>query len=229
MTTSKQELSIDPFTLPSVLLLERKDLPKSSGIYFLLHKERKEIIYVGKAKNFYLRWQNHQRWYQFKDRPDAAKIVIAWWECKQLESLLYLENLLIRHFKPSLNLTAGRKPKSISEGRNDELLDTRRKKELLELLQINKLIDSKQEFSNDSQEVQVFATKAQELRQRLKVDLGITISDETLPLRILSRVLKKAGAKLREVRRVGKRGNQKSCYVIELIGEQAKGEQKGRR
>lgn len=92
--------NINPYSLPYVDFGNLNSLPETSAIYFVLADE--VVLYVGKAVNLKLRWRNHHRRAQLKK---YQKVKISWFEYIHLDSLVELENLLIRELKPKLNGT----------------------------------------------------------------------------------------------------------------------------
>ena len=90
---------INPLTLPSLPLGERKQLPKCSGIYFVIKDG--DILYVGRTANLYQRWLAHHIWQHLYGV--SGELRVAWLECSDNELLPKIENALIVHFKPLLN------------------------------------------------------------------------------------------------------------------------------
>jgi predicted DNA-binding protein len=97
--------TIELSSLPSLSLLQRKDLPEVSGIYFVINNQG-VIQYIGKSINLKQRWQQHHRLSQLEELPD---IKIAWLEVSDHSLLLEIERALIHWFKPSLNRRRVRK------------------------------------------------------------------------------------------------------------------------
>jgi|GEM_PF-2138836 len=95
--------TIDPFNLPCLPLIKRKQLPTFPGIYFVMENESRSVLYIGKAVNLQQRWTTHHRLYEFKKIADS--VYIAWLECNDVNLLLNIEEALIRHFKPPFNGT----------------------------------------------------------------------------------------------------------------------------
>lgn len=93
--------TIDPLTLPSLLLAERKQLPCCPAIYFVM--QNKEVMYIGKTINLTQRLSAHNRLKQFTKL--GSDVRIAWLECKDTELLGQIEQVLIDYFKPLLNKT----------------------------------------------------------------------------------------------------------------------------
>ncbi|MEI2582370.1 GIY-YIG nuclease family protein [Scytonema sp. PRP1] len=91
--------TIDPLTLPSLPLGERKQLPRCSAVYFVLAENR--ILYIGKTVNLLQRWAAHHRWSEFVKLFPTVRI--AWLECSDETLLTEIEPLLIKEFSPELN------------------------------------------------------------------------------------------------------------------------------
>jgi len=87
--------SIDPLTLPSVVMAERKALPEVPCIYFAIDSTD-AIQYIGRSVNPRQRWQNHHR------QAQVIGCRIAYMQCD--EALLgQVEQALIEWFAPALN------------------------------------------------------------------------------------------------------------------------------
>jgi len=65
--------TINPTALPSLPLDERKRLPGTAAIYFVLSGDT--VLYVGKATNLYQRWDAHHRRKQLNEYGTCR---IAW-------------------------------------------------------------------------------------------------------------------------------------------------------
>ncbi|BAZ36703.1 XRE family transcriptional regulator (plasmid) [Calothrix sp. NIES-4101] len=91
---------VDPLTLPSLPLGERKQLPSCPAIYFVMESDR--ILYIGKTINLAQRLAVHSRQKQF---ASFGAIHIAWHECSDIDMLGQIETALIKYFKPLLNGT----------------------------------------------------------------------------------------------------------------------------
>lgn len=94
--------NINPFTLASVALENKKQLPEKSGVYFVLD-DAKNIYYIGKASNLQAAWKNHHRYSQLKDKKGVK---IAFLERTLTPSLSETVDSLIVQFRPKLNFTA---------------------------------------------------------------------------------------------------------------------------
>jgi hypothetical protein len=101
--------------LPNVHVLQRKRLPKSWGIYFVLDQSD-NVVYIGKAtgSGFYGRWCNHQK-LKFLDQENSK---IAYLELSNISAgndLLNVEQSLIWILNPELNNVRGSYPQSFAE------------------------------------------------------------------------------------------------------------------
>lgn len=74
---------IDFKNLPFVSLSNKSNLPKCSGIYFVLN-QKKEVLYVGKSINLFYRWRDHHRFEQLSEihKNKNEVISIFWLELK---------------------------------------------------------------------------------------------------------------------------------------------------
>lgn len=89
--------SIDPLSLPSVPVADRKQLPEVPCIYFAIDSTD-AIQYIGRSVNPRRRWQTHHR------EPQVKECRIAYMQCD--EALLdQVEQALIEWFQPMLNRT----------------------------------------------------------------------------------------------------------------------------
>ncbi|KAB8316123.1 hypothetical protein SD81_028490 [Tolypothrix campylonemoides VB511288] len=94
---------VDPLALPSLPLAERSQLPKCSGIYFVIKDG--DILYVGRTANLYQRWLAHHIWQHLYGV--SGELRVAWLECSDTELLPAVEKAMIVHFKPLLNKCSG--------------------------------------------------------------------------------------------------------------------------
>ena len=78
---------IDPFTLPTISLSQRKYLPSVCAVYFVLHDNK--VIYVGKATVLKQRWDSHHRIKEFKNL--SGEVRIAWLQSDSPELIDELE------------------------------------------------------------------------------------------------------------------------------------------
>lgn len=103
--------SVNPFTLPSVPLQMRSQLPQVQSVYLVL--AAKKILYIGRASNLRQRWRQHQH---LKKLEDISAVQIAWIEEKDRAALFKLELDLIEKYKPIYNQTTGRISKRQKSG-----------------------------------------------------------------------------------------------------------------
>lgn len=89
---------IDLENLPFVSFDNRAELPRDSGVYFVVQKTCKDILYIGKAKNLKTRFDGHHKLLDMH-KHGAEKILFL---CLPIQSLK-IERDLIRQFKPILN------------------------------------------------------------------------------------------------------------------------------
>jgi hypothetical protein len=90
-----------PLTLlPRLPLTQLKELPRISAIYFALAGTG-EVLYIGKAKNLFQRWQVHHRKKQLGSFEGAF---LAWLEVTDTSLLEQIEKALIESFAPRLNV-----------------------------------------------------------------------------------------------------------------------------
>ena len=92
--------SFDITSLPSVLLENKDRLPDASAIYFVLSQQNK-ILYIGQSKALNKRWKHHQK---LKDISKYESVKIAYLVFSIPDFLFEIEQALIRHFDPPLNL-----------------------------------------------------------------------------------------------------------------------------
>ena len=92
--------AVNPLTLPSLPLLQRRSLPDSPALYFVLDND--QVLYVGRATSLLKRWINH---YRSTDLEKFRNVKIAGLKCSDLNHLLRIERTLIQAFKPPLNKT----------------------------------------------------------------------------------------------------------------------------
>lgn len=94
---------VNPFTLPSVSILNLDSLPNLGGVYFAISAPA-EILYIGKAIDIYQRWRSHHR---FDDINVYSNVKIAYLPCivSSEDDLSEIETACIMHFRPQLNKT----------------------------------------------------------------------------------------------------------------------------
>jgi len=90
--------AINPLSLPSLPVSQRKNLPKTGVIYFVL--EGQKLLYIGKAKNLRHRWNNHKLL-----NENLNEAAIAWYELADEYSRRWTERSLIRKYEPPFNIT----------------------------------------------------------------------------------------------------------------------------
>lgn len=93
---------IDPFNLPFATLVNRHNLPRISGVYFVLDGD--EILYIGQSQNIRSRWMKHHRLNQLNGMK-TENILISWLKIQDLEILPVAEKSLINRLNPLLNRT----------------------------------------------------------------------------------------------------------------------------
>lgn len=107
MSISNIVKSCNPFELPSVLFNDRSNLPRSAGVYFVIHNNA-SVLYIGKSNSIYSRWRSstHDCKWQI-DRLEGV-VKIAWLErpyscTSDYFALELIEKALIGRFQPPLN------------------------------------------------------------------------------------------------------------------------------
>lgn len=118
---------VDLLALPSLLLVERRQLPSLSAVYFVLDGIR--ILDIGKSTNLAQKWKAYRGLRQLKDR--CGSIRIAWLECDDTRLLSKLESALIDYFKPEISktkafLSSPQKAKGVLKNRIKEFVDSRK-------------------------------------------------------------------------------------------------------
>lgn len=84
-------------------ITELKRLPKVSGIYKVIDPTSNNILYIGKAKNIYHRWNNgHHKLGEIISRYGIN--VYITWACIPVWLLNRAENAAISFYKPPLNI-----------------------------------------------------------------------------------------------------------------------------
>jgi hypothetical protein len=97
--TKKLSFELDPLSLPSVSMQERKSLPAEIGLYFVISQE--VIIYIGRTVNLSQRWKSHHKVDAINVKYPEARI--AWLSLGWAE-LLDVEYDLINRYDPVLNV-----------------------------------------------------------------------------------------------------------------------------
>lgn len=90
--------TINPLTLPLVLLEQRAQLPNASCIYFAIDSQG-VVQYIGQTASLRLRWVNHHHYHKLKQ---MGGVVITYIEIPS-QLLESVEAALIERFKPPLN------------------------------------------------------------------------------------------------------------------------------
>lgn len=90
---------INPLTLPSVPLVDRRQLPDASGIYFVLSSDDK-VQYIGRSVNLQQRWIQHHR---LSHLAKLSGVRLAWLEVSDASLLPEIEQALIQWFNPPMN------------------------------------------------------------------------------------------------------------------------------
>jgi len=91
--------TINPKTLPSLPLEDRRQLPNCAAIYFVLDSDD-VALYIGQSIALSRRWMAHHR---AKQLQGLEGIRIAWLEVSDTALLDDIEQACIDHFAPSLN------------------------------------------------------------------------------------------------------------------------------
>lgn len=91
--------AINPFTLPSVALSQRKLLPECIAIYFAIDANNK-IQYIGQTSNLRMRWTSHHR---EKLLESIGEVRLSWLEVSDKMLLAEIEAALISWFDPPIN------------------------------------------------------------------------------------------------------------------------------
>ncbi len=90
--------TVNPADLPSLPLDERKALPDTPAIYFVLAADT--VLYIGQSVNVRQRWLAHHRFAQLNEYGGCR---IAWMTVDDASLLDDLERACIAHFSPILN------------------------------------------------------------------------------------------------------------------------------
>jgi DNA-binding transcriptional regulator YiaG len=91
-------MNVNISSLPRLPISERKKLPNSRGLYFVLSED--EIVYIGQTINFKQRWIAHHISSYINS---FQNVDIAWWQTQESADLSELENKAISFFQPKLN------------------------------------------------------------------------------------------------------------------------------
>lgn len=121
--------------LQSIYLLDKDNLPNCAAIYFV-SDSKGHILYIGRTVNLVKRWKDHHRFKQLKRFNRKDRISIRWMACiNDKNTLLYLENELIKLYKPPLNWS-----KVVSPIRKITPLETALQQSLQQLAKFNTMI-----------------------------------------------------------------------------------------
>jgi hypothetical protein len=85
-------------SLPSLPLDERRDLPDTAGIYFVMAGDT--VLYVDQSVNLRQRWVAHHRLAQLNEHGGCH---IAWMQVNDARLLDELERACVAHLSPLLN------------------------------------------------------------------------------------------------------------------------------
>lgn len=89
---------LNPFSLPSLPLRTRQQLPECTATYLVLDSDTKVVLYIGVTKNLLRRWKSHNK---LSYMPHSA--LIAWLEVENLNIARAVEYRLIQKFNPVFN------------------------------------------------------------------------------------------------------------------------------
>jgi hypothetical protein len=95
---STQYTPINILALPFVSFDERKKLPLTGGVYFVIMPEPERLCYIGKAQSLRSRWAGHHRAHQMM--PTTR---IHWLNCDDEQQRTALEDRLIAFYTPQWN------------------------------------------------------------------------------------------------------------------------------
>jgi len=90
---------LNPFSLTSLTIQNKDDLPEESGIYFVI--DASKVYYIGMSQNLQERWYSHHRQPDFDKLPNLSIAYIGGLSASYLRSI---ETTLIQHFTPNLNI-----------------------------------------------------------------------------------------------------------------------------
>jgi len=106
--------NVNPFALPYATIADRRQMPKITGIYFVVAGED-EILYIGKTTNLRGRWENHHRLAQFRSLENVR---ISWLEISDGSLLGAIGDALINYFLPVYNGRKVLRPITPKKGMN---------------------------------------------------------------------------------------------------------------
>lgn len=92
------QYTIDILKLPFVSFDQRKKLPLTGGVYFVVNPEPERLCYIGKAQSLRSRWAAHHRSNQME--PTTR---IHWLNCVDEQQRVRLEDRLIAFYTPQWN------------------------------------------------------------------------------------------------------------------------------
>ncbi|MDF5718576.1 MAG: GIY-YIG nuclease family protein [Rhizonema sp. NSF051] len=123
---------INLLDLPSLPLSRLGELPEVKAIYFSFSDEG-EVLYIGQTTNLKNRWVSHHR---FKELATNSCIKVAWLEITDEYDLNSIEELAIKHFKPTLNWKRNAFLNEINRGDKaiDQIADIERRLVVIERL-----------------------------------------------------------------------------------------------
>ena len=96
--------------LSSVLVVDRRQLPDSPGIYFVLGTDN-QVFYVGRAQSLRQRWSQHHRLAEFLSIAEGK---IAWLPVAAFEQLHALECAYIALYAPPYNMATPQRSPDMS-------------------------------------------------------------------------------------------------------------------
>ena len=104
-------ITITPSALPSLPLNERRDLPDTAAIYFVLTGTA--VLYIGQSVSLWQRWLAHHRLSQLNEYGCCR---IAWMQVDDVSLLDGIERACIAHFNPLLNDQDTADGRAVKEG-----------------------------------------------------------------------------------------------------------------
>jgi len=102
---------IDFSALPSLPIEQRKNLPNTSGVYFVIDSSG-NVLYIGRSSNFQQRWIKHHK---SDELQKLTNISLTWIEVSETSSLPEIEAALIEWFNPPLNCYPVYSPRQLPE------------------------------------------------------------------------------------------------------------------
>ncbi|MBN8561070.1 MAG: GIY-YIG nuclease family protein [Leptolyngbya sp. UWPOB_LEPTO1] len=94
---------VDPWDLPFLVLMLKRDLPRQPAIYFVITTDK--LLYIGSTINLWNRWNAnvHHVWDVIKTLNEYVAIAYMRFNSSQIRQMRNLEIALIRSFQPELN------------------------------------------------------------------------------------------------------------------------------